>query len=245
MTFNHPPVGSNGLSPRNGLLWNGHKWGNNSAQTWNTKAPYAVGLCENPEALRFELHDTPWDHGSGDEKIGESFKRRAEIGSEDKFKNGVDYWLYYAFLPDLDILPAGLTLRTSQTHWPSGASPANGDTILAQKGALMFRTTIKTDTSESITMATVPSANRQVHHVVKHFRLGASGFLQTWFDGKPIVDFKGQIGSTKLDGYPLRFGLYGVLKGAKAVATYANLSAFPSSEDLSALIANPPPFPVL
>jgi hypothetical protein len=153
--------------------------------------------------------------------------------------------LYYAFVPDVDELPVGFTNRTSQIHWPSGASPAIGDTILAQKGALMFRTTIKTDTSESITKATVPCANRQVHHVLKHFRLGGSGFLQVWLDGKSIVDFKGQVGSTKEDGYSLRLGLYGVLKGAKAVATYANLSKFPSSDDLSALISNPPPFPAL
>lgn len=76
MTFNQPPVGSDGLAPRNGLLWNGHKWGNNSGQTWNKSVPYAVGLCDNPEALRFELRDTPNDHGEGDEQIGESFKRR-------------------------------------------------------------------------------------------------------------------------------------------------------------------------
>jgi hypothetical protein len=241
MTFNQPPVGSDGLAPRNGLEWNGHKWGNNSGQTWNKSVPYAVGLCDSPEALRFELRDTPNDHGLNDP----SFKRRAEIGSADHFKNGVDYWLFYSFLPDLDTLPAGLTLRTSQVHWPSGASPAIGDTILAQKGALAFRTTIKTDASESITKATVPCANRQVHHVLKHFRLGGSGFLQVWLDGRSIANFNGQIGSTKEDGYSLRVGLYGVLKGAKAVATYANLSAFPSSADLSALIANPPQFPVL
>jgi hypothetical protein len=235
-TYTRPPVGSNGLAPRTGLLWNGHSWGNNSGQTWNLNVPYAIGLGDG--ALRIELHDTTNDHGLNDP----SEKRRSEIGSADTFKNGIEYWFAYSFKTHITNLKAGLSIRTMQVHWPSGASPAAGCSLVFANGGLAFRVSRKTDSTDNIEMATVACTMDVPHDVVMNFKLGGAGFLRVWIDGVQIVNYTGQVGSTIENGYSLRLGNYGAISGMASVTEYKNIATFPRSDDLTSRITAPPQF---
>jgi hypothetical protein len=213
----------------------GHKWGNNSGQTWNKLVPYAIGLADG--SLRTELHDTTNDHGLNDP----SFKRRAEIGSADTFRNGVEYWSAYAFASTVTNLNSGFNVRISQPcHWPSGASPAIGHTIAGTKAGIEFRVSLKNDNTGNVIKGRAPIANGSRNDVVMNFKLGTSGFVRVWLNGKQIVNFTGFVGSAKEDGYSNRLGNYGTLNGASVVTVYDNIAAFPKSDNLSARITAPP-----
>src|SRR3954471_13250438 len=86
-----PPLQSYGLAVKY-LSWNGHQWGNDSGQTWNTNVPYAIGVA--PTKIRFEVHDTSYDRG----QIDPSTKRRSAISSsKDQFHNHIGYWMAFSF----------------------------------------------------------------------------------------------------------------------------------------------------
>jgi len=235
--FVHPPVGKDGLSPRNGMLWNGHSWGNNSGQTWNLETPYAVGLGDG--RLRFELRDTPNDHGMNDPDN----KRRAEIGSADDFVNGKEYWFAYSILVDVENLNNSLGNSLMQIHWPSGASPALAARLVHKDNGAGLRITTRGDGQGNMTRGEVPFALKTPHDLVFHFKLGANGFEKTYLDGELISDFTGPVGTDKEDGYSLRLGIYGApLDEMKIIAEYRNIAEFPKTTDLSARIHNPPQY---
>lgn len=235
-----PPVLSTGFWAREGLSWNGGLWGNNTGGTWNTAVqPYAVKLGTANDYLRFELHNTTYDHGLNDP----STKRRSEIETAGKYVNGVRYQTAYEFKATMASCPQGLTLRTQQVHWPSGASPAIGNTLICQNGRPQFRVTIKNDSAENVNEGTVPLAVGAVHDVVTVFQLGGAGsFEQTYLDGRLISSFAGPVGTLKENGYRQRYGAYGQM-GALSdyVVEYRNLD-YLGTADLSARIAAPPAF---
>lgn len=235
--FVSPPLNSDGLAARNGLEWGGHSWGNNSGQTWNREVPYAVGLGTDGKSLRFELHDTPSDHGMKDPDD----KRRAEIGSADDFLNGEEYWFAYSFKAEVENLNNDLGQTINQIHWPSGASPALAHRLVHLDGGAGFRVTTRGDGQGNMTRATVPLELGKFHDIVVHFKLGAVGFEKTYLNGELISDFAGPVGTDKEDGYSLRLGCYGApLNGMKIVYHYKNISEFPKTTDLSERIINPP-----
>ena len=233
---------STGLQPKP-FTWGGYKWNNDSGQTWNTHVPYAINVCTNGH-VKFELHDTAYDHGLSDP----STKRRAEIGAtatNEKFHNNTPYWLAFSFTEHWDCIACmqGSNVRIAQPlHWPSGASPAVGMSAVYLNGGAGFRITTCGDSHVNITRATVPLALDTVHDVVMQVTPnGTNGLLNVWLDGKPILNLTGvPVGSLKEDGYTFRIGAYGLLNGNLVREEIGNIAAFPSGVNLSGRIASPP-----
>lgn len=234
-----PPALSTGYWSRTNMPWRNQMWGDNTGGTWNTQVqPYALCLGTTNDYIRFELHDTSYDHGLNDP----STKRRAEIETNGKYVNGVRYQMAYSFRAHVNNLKSGLTIRTMQVHWPSGASPAIGNTLIYQNGHAAFRVTIKNDSIENANEGTVPLTLDAVHDVVTIFQLGGSGsFEDTYLDGKLISHFAGPVGSLKGNGYKQRYGSYGQIPGMSSVVEYRNLQ-YLGTADLSARIAAAPAF---
>jgi hypothetical protein len=234
---------STGLQPKpfsDGL----YKWNNDSGQVWNTQVPYAIGKCTTSDGRRrwrFELHDTPYDHGLSDP----STKRRAEIGataSYEKFHNHITYWIAFSVLEHWDNPLLDTELRISQfLHWPSGASPAGALTVANVNGHIVLRVTTCGDSHVNIVRAQVPYTLDVPHDfVIQTTPDGTNGVLNVWMDGKQILAFKGPVGSNIEDGYTFRAGSYNHLGGNRAVEEMGNIAPFPSTADLSARISAPP-----
>jgi hypothetical protein len=175
---------STGYVARTGYVWNGQKWGMNNGLTWNRNTPYALCMGTGSDYLRFELHDTPFDHGQNDP----STKRRDEIGSASTFRNGVDSWLGYSFRTQVTNLRQGFSVRLMQVHWPSGASPAVGHSLKYANGGLAMVVSTKNDSTDNVQRGTpVPIAQGQVYDVVVHFKLGTfDSFEDTYVNGKLV-----------------------------------------------------------
>lgn len=236
------------LDPTTGLAlksfdWGGHRWSNDSGQTWNLNVPYAIGL--GATKLRFELHDTTDDRGLGDS----STQRRAEMsmGNKlDRFFNDRDYWHAFTFIAHADCiacLTKGGTIM--QMHWPSKGNPAFAFRLVKYGGGYGFRITTRGDQESNVKRYTGPLVGDVPHDIVYHFKLnGAAGALDVWLDGQQILSLSGvPIGSSTEDGYSFRIGAYyGSLGGTNVVQEYGNIAAFPASDDLSSRIASPPPW---
>lgn len=222
--------------------WGGHAWSNDSGQTWNTNVPYAIETASNK--VRFELHDTTFDHG----QIDPSTKRRSEFSStKDKFYNHIGYWMAFSFNVHWSCLACQQKLNQGgeimQVHWPSGASPALAFRTVPTSTGAAFTITTRGDTTGNITRATVPLSLDTVHDVVFHFQTGAVGYEEVWLDGKLISNLSNiPVGTDLEDGYAMRMGPYygGGLNGNDVVQEYGNVAPFPSTTSLSARISSPP-----
>jgi hypothetical protein len=236
---------STGLQPKpfvDGAL----KWNNDSGQTWNTQVPYAIGKCTTADGRRrwrFELHDTPFDHGQSDP----STKRRAEIGataSYERFHNRTTYWLGFSVLEHWDCPTCQTELRISQfLHWPSGASPAGAFTVANVGGKIVLRVTTCGDSHVNIVRAQVPFTLDVPHDFVIQVKPdGTNGLLNVWMDGKQILALTGvPVGSNVEDGYTFRAGSYNHLgAGNRAVEEMGNIAPFPSTVSLAGRITAPP-----
>jgi hypothetical protein len=239
--YSATPKLSNGLAPKY-LNWNGHDWSNDSGQTWNTNASYAVQIA--PTKVRYEVHDTPNDRGQNDP----STKRRSELSStKDKFHNHTDYWMAFSFKVHWSCQSCQLKLKQGgeimQVHWPSGASPPLAFRAIPTSTGAAFTVTTRGANTGNITRAKVPLTLDAVHDVVFHFKLGAVGYEQVWLDGKQISNVSGiPVGTDLEDGYSMRLGPYygGGLAGNVVVQEYGNVAAFPSTAILSSRVLNPP-----
>jgi hypothetical protein len=239
------PLLSTGLEPK-AFSDGTEKLNNDSGQTWNTQVPYAIGKCTTSDARRrwkFELHDTPNDHGQSDP----SNKRRSEVratASFERFHNNITYWHAFSFKEHWDC-PAcmkGNEVTIMQMHWPSGASPPFAFRAVGFNGGMGFRISTRGDSQNNITRYTGPLTGDVEHDVVYTFKLnGSSGDLTVWLDAKKVLDLHGvPIGSLTEDGYSFSFGPYGQLHGNLVTAEYGNIAPFPSTADLSSRISAPP-----
>ena len=239
--YSAPATQSNGLAQKY-FSWNGHQWGNDSGQAWNTKVPYAIELA--PTKIRFEVHDTSYDRG----QIDPSTKRRSEVSStKDQFHNHIGYWMAFSFKVHWNCLACQQKQNQGgeimQVHWPSGASPPLAFRAVPTQTGAAFVITTRGDNQTNITRAKVPLTLDAVHDVVFRFQLGAVGYEEVWLDGKLISNVSNiPVGTDLEDGYAMRLGPYygGGLSGNIAVQEYGNLAAFPSTSNLLSRITSPP-----
>jgi hypothetical protein len=175
-TYSAPPVGANGLALKT-FDWGGHRWSNDSGQTWNLNVPYAIGL--GTTKARFEVHDTSFDRGSADA----STQRRAEMsmGNKlDRFFNDRDYWHAFTFVAHVDCvtcLTQGGTIM--QMHWPSNGNPAFAFRLVNYNGGYGLRITTRSDSSGNVIRYTGPLTGDVPHDLVYYFKLdGAAGELE-------------------------------------------------------------------
>ena len=230
-------TGSNGLVPKS-FNWLGRSWTNRNGMVWNTHVPYAVRLATG--AIRFELHDTPSDRGPNDA----DFKRRAEIGTSVAWPNGKDIWFAFSVKDVItggDLTKVGQTLNQFQST--DGSSPAFANRLQycgdASPSKICLVQTTRLTGGSTKTVGKGAYSLGQWHDVVNHIRFSSSGngIVETWLDGKLITRWTGSFGGS--DG--LRLGNYGApLGGMTQVREYKNISPFPSTNDLSARVSNPP-----
>lgn len=230
-------TGSNGLAPKS-FNWLGRTWTNRNGMVWNTKVPYAVRLASG--AIRFELHDTPNDRGPNDA----DFKRRAEIGTSVAWPNGKDIWFAFSVK---DVITGGDLTKLGQTvnqfQSTDGSSPAFANRLQycgdASPSKVCLVQTTRLTGGSTKTVGKGAYSLGEWHDVVNHVRFSSTGngIVETWLDGKLITRWTGSFGGS--DG--LRLGDYGApLAGMTHVREYKNISAFPSTTDLSGRVANPP-----
>lgn len=222
-----PPLQSSGLAVKQ-FTWNGHKWNNDSGQTWNTNVPYAIQLGDG--RVKFELHDTVNDRGQHDP----STKRRAEIGSLDKYLNGIVYAEGFDFQVDWKQTTPKMKQghELMQVHWPSGASPPLAFRIVPLNGGAGFRVTTRGDGQGNINRYTGPLALGVPHRVDWRMQLGATGFVEVTLDGKQILHLTNiPIGTDKENGYSQRFGPYlSGMNGNAITVEVWNIAPFPNPE---------------
>lgn len=235
-----PTTGPNGLVQATGYPWHGRKYKMANGMAWNTKVPYAVRLGTDSDYARFELRDTPNDHGPNDP----AKKRRCEMGTEAGWKNGVTYWFAFSFRVHVDGLNKSLGQTLTQFQDPEGSSPSIAHRIQYDDkvpGKVILNTTTRVSGGSTISRGKVPLSLDTDHDLVIEFQMGANGFERTWLDGKMVSEYHGVIGSTRKDGYGFRFGCYGApLSGMTVVQEYKNFAPYASTADQSARISAPP-----
>lgn len=232
-----PAVGSKSVT------WNGRKYKMANGRAWNSQTPYAVCLGSSNDYVRFELRDTSNDHGPNDA----SSKRRAELGTQAGYKNGVTYWVAYSTKAHVNGLNKNLGQTMDQFQDPEGSSPSISHRLVncSSPGGACMNTTTRYNQDGSggktVSRGQVPFALDVPHDIVMQFQMGSNGFQKTWLDGKLVSDYKGPIGSSRQDGYDLRFGTYGApISGMSIVQEYKNFSAFGSTASLSNRITSRP-----
>lgn len=242
-----PAAGANGYVPRNGALWPflNLKLGMSNGMTWNHETPYAVCLGTDSDYVRFELRDTPFDHGQNDA----AKKRRAEIGIATNSRNGVTYWFAYSNKTSI-VAPNGLkNVGETQFQWqdPKGSSPSFAIRLVFCKTSpsqVCLRATTRYDEDgkggDTVTRGVTPYALGIAHNIVTKVQTGGSGLMEAYLDGQLFASYVGPIGTTQGDGYDLRLGTYGApLSGMTIVSEYKNIN-FPTTNDLSGRIGAAP-----
>ena len=232
-----PASGSTSVS------WLGKKFKMANGRAWNGATPYAVCLGSSNDYARFELRDTSNDHGPNDA----STKRRAEIGNNADYRNGVTYWMAYSVRVHVDGLNKSLGNTMDQFQDPEGSSPSISHRLVncSSPGGACLNTTTRYNQDgaggKTVSRGQVPFALDTTHDLVMQFQMGKNGFQKTWLDGKLVSDYQGPIGSAVKDSYGLRIGTYGApLSGMTIVQEYRNIAPFPSTASLDKRIASKP-----
>jgi len=212
-----------------------------NGRAWNTVTPHAVCLGTNSDYARFELRDSTYDHGPNDP----SLKRRAEIGNNAGYRNGVTYWMAYRVRAHVEGLNRSPGNTMDQFQDPLGSSPSISHRLVyctSSPSLACLRTTTRYDEDgaggATISRGEAPFALDMPHDIVVQFQMGANGFEKTWLDGQLVSQYSGPIGTTMSDGYGLRIGTYGQpLSGMSIVQEYKNIAPFPSTTNLAARTA--------
>lgn len=200
----------------NGIPWNGGK------------SPYAVCLNNSTGYVRFELHDTPYDHGSNDP----SQKRRAEIGTSIDYVNGVTYTTEFDITSKVVGLNKALGNTMDQFQDPKGGSPSISHRLVYctnSASLACLRTTTRYDEDgaggNTVNRGQVPFSLGVQHHVKVTFQMGLNGSEVTTLDGLVVSQYRGPIGSSVANGYGLRIGTYGApLNGMAITQEYRNIA---------------------
>ena len=224
-----------------GVTWLGKKWKMANGRAWNNNTPYAVCLGSTSDYVRFELRDTSYDHGANDP----STKRRAEIGVDPGYVNGVTYWMAYSIKSHVNGLNKNLGNTMDQFQDPLGSKPSISHRLVYCGGQACLLTTTRYDEDGSggltVDRGQVPFALDTAHDIVVQFQMGANGFEKTWLDGKLVSQYTGPIGTTKGDGYGLRIGTYGApITGMSIVQEYKNLAPLASTASLASRVTGAP-----
>ena len=230
-----PAVGSKSVQ------WNGKKFKMANGRAWNSATGYAVCLGSNNDYVRFELRDTSNDHGPNDA----STKRRAEIGNDAGYKNGVTYWMAYSIKSTVNGLNKNLGNTMDQFQDPEGSSPSISHRLVNCSSGACLNTTTRYNQDgaggKTVSRGQVPFSLGVTHDLVMEFQMGKNGFQKTYLDGKLVSEYHGPIGSSVQDGYGLRLGTYGApLTGMSIIQEYKNIAPFPSTSSLNGRLSNAP-----
>ncbi|HEX8840753.1 MAG TPA: hypothetical protein VF757_00490, partial [Sphingomicrobium sp.] len=165
------------------MIWNGRKWSMRNGRAWNVVTPYAVCFGTTDDYVRFELRDSQFDHGANDETL----KRRAEIGNNAGYRNGVTYWMAFSVRTHVDGLNKSLGNTMDQFQDPLGSSPSISHRLVyctTSPSLACLRTTTRYDEDgqggATVNRGQVPFALDVPHDIVVQFQMGANGFERTW-----------------------------------------------------------------
>lgn len=233
-------------APASGLstvAWNGRKYKMANGRAWNTLTAYALCLGTNgSDYARFELHDTPYDHGPNDV----STKRRDELGYNANSHNDVAYWFAADFKLHVDGLKGSLGQTFYQWQDPKGSSPSAALRVVYCKTSPSFiclRATTRYDQGGGATVnrGDAPLSQDVVHNIVTRVQTGLNGSFDAYLDGRPFAHYAGPFGDTSLGAsYGFRFGDYGApLNGMTITYEYKHI-VFPTTADQSGRIALAP-----
>lgn len=214
----------------------GHNWSMRNGIAWNSQTPYAA--CLGDGYARFELRDTPYDHGANDA----SKKRRAEIGTNVAWQNGVEYWFAYS-IKAVAVGGNQTKMGDTQNQFQStdGSSPAFSNRLqYCSGGPMCLVQTTRLTGGSTIKRGSGVFTLGAWHDVVDRIKFdpAGNGLVQTWLDGKLITNWSGAFGGSS----GLRIGAYGQpLGGMVLVWEYKNISPFPSTASLYGRVLSPPP----
>lgn len=231
-----------GYTPKR-IDWDGYRWSADMGSTWNAGMDHCFQHGE--DMARFEIRPTSRDRA---EKDGPN-KRRSELHcTRNRLPNGTPLWGAMSFNHQRWSDPTGMARGWGGVHGQIHMGKFGGSPAVAFRRTREGRFLVTTrgefdDRNNKRWMA--PVSFDEVHNLVYRVLLHPTeGELDVWLDGRHVVNVaSASIGSHRGGSYWCIGCYYSGGISCPVVAEVAN-HIFPSSRDLSARIAAPPPWPV-